>query len=214
MRQAIEHLLRDVLAETHPHHAKYTLHKSAHEAGYDSFLTARVLIRLSAKLNSNSHCQANAPMYRMADEVYFIAPENGGFSVAPQRANQPFESKVASPFEDGRVSASSDDSSDLSHPNFRNSHGRRQHKETKKPTKFSHAGRYDALDGLDGESPESSVSAGSPTKANDTQAGEIFTMPAFDTEFWSWYRNKLRVNGTVEGVCSLMGDVYGPVYLR
>lgn len=150
----------------------------------------------------------------MANEAYFIVPENGGVSITHQRVNHPFDSKVASPFEDGRVSTSSDDGSDLSHPNLQNSHGRRQHREVKKPMKFSHAGKYDALDRLDGESPESSVSAGSPTKATDTQAGEIFAMPAFNNDFWSWYRNKLRVNGTVEGVCSLMGDAYGPVYLR
>jgi len=213
MRQDIEHLLTNVLAETHPHHTKYTLHKSAHEAGYDSFLTARVLIRLSAKLDSNGHYQANAPN-RMAKEAYFTASGGGGVSVAHQRANHPSKSKATGPLEDERVSTSSDDGSDLSRPNPQTSYGRRQHKEAKKPTKFSHAGRYDALEGLDGESPESSVSEGSPTKATDTQADEILAMPTFDDDFWSWYRNKLRVNGTVEGVCSMMGDAYGPVYLR
>lgn len=179
-----------MLAETHPHHAKYTWHKAVHEAGYDSYLTARVFIRLSAKLNVDSYYEDNAPN-PMASEAYFTAPE------------------------DGRVSTSSDEGSDLSLPNLQNSHGRRQHKAAKKTTKFSHAGRYDALAGLNGESPESSVSTGSPITANDIQEGEVFVMPALeDDEFWSWYRNKLRVNGTVEGVCSLDGDAYGPVYLQ
>lgn len=36
----------------HPDHARYAVEKSLHEAGYDSMLTATILIRLSAKLQS------------------------------------------------------------------------------------------------------------------------------------------------------------------
>ena len=37
---------------SHPQHEKYDTHSAYHEAGYDSLLTARVLIRLSTKLEA------------------------------------------------------------------------------------------------------------------------------------------------------------------
>ena len=213
MEQAIERLLTDLFAETHPHHTKYTFHRASHEAGYDSFMTAKVLIRLSAKLGSNGRYQDKPPT-RKPKEAYFTAPEGGGVSIAHQRAHNPSQRMVTSLLEDGRVSTSSDDGSDLSHRDLQTSHGRRQPKEAKKPTKFSHAGRYDVLDGLNEESLESSVSEGSSTNDTDSQVGESLAMPTFDDDFWSWYRNKLTVNGTVEGVCSTDGEPYNPVYLR
>ena len=30
-------------------------------------------------------------------------------------------------------------------------------------------------------------------------------MPSWDSDFWNVYGNKLRVNGTVEGMCELVG---------
>ena len=38
------------IINTHPDHLKYEMQASLHEAGYDSFLTAKILIRLSANL--------------------------------------------------------------------------------------------------------------------------------------------------------------------
>lgn len=52
--EEIDHLLHKQLTPrllSHPDHPKYVAQVAAHEAGYDSFVTARVMVRLSAKLD-------------------------------------------------------------------------------------------------------------------------------------------------------------------
>lgn len=40
------------ILECHPHHQRYKNDKPSHEAGYDSYMTARIVTRLSAKLEA------------------------------------------------------------------------------------------------------------------------------------------------------------------
>ncbi|TID15178.1 CAF1-domain-containing protein [Venturia nashicola] len=63
---------------THPHHTKYVNKKAFHEAGYDSLLTARVMILLSANLEAAGAYVPEAADIRAtspSDEDYDTAPE-------------------------------------------------------------------------------------------------------------------------------------------
>ena len=59
----------------HPDHARYAVVRSLHEAGYDSMLTATVLIRLSAKLRSEGQRIDRASLQSSDDEVYLTPLE-------------------------------------------------------------------------------------------------------------------------------------------
>lgn len=63
---------------THPHHTKYVNKEAFHEAGYDSLLTARVMILLSANLEAAGTYVPEAADIRAmspSDEDYDTAPE-------------------------------------------------------------------------------------------------------------------------------------------
>jgi poly(A)-specific ribonuclease len=71
--------------QTHAHHTKYIGREAFHEAGYDSFLTARVIILLSANLEAAGtyipEVEAGSPNILSADEEYDTAPEEMGEEV-------------------------------------------------------------------------------------------------------------------------------------
>lgn len=63
---------------THPHHTKYVNKEAFHEAGYDSLLTARIMILLSANLEAAGTYvpeAADARATSPSDEDYDTAPE-------------------------------------------------------------------------------------------------------------------------------------------
>ena len=67
------------LPETHPHFTKYSKNKSFHEAGYDSCLTAFVMILLSAKLEAaGSYTGAEKSD---SEDSYATAPECDSASI-------------------------------------------------------------------------------------------------------------------------------------
>jgi len=62
--------------ELHPEHLNYKGMAYAHEAGYDSFTTAKVLIRLAAKLEAAGHYVTKE----------YIQSESGGWHTPPESA--------------------------------------------------------------------------------------------------------------------------------
>ncbi|KAK4691111.1 poly(A)-specific ribonuclease, partial [Lecanoromycetidae sp. Uapishka_2] len=67
--------------ETPPDHDKYMTDSPMHEAGFDSFLTAKILIRLSARTEG----EAQADLSPVSDdEAYQTASEDGGVSLNGQ----------------------------------------------------------------------------------------------------------------------------------
>lgn len=115
--------------------------------------------------------------------------------------------------EDGGVSIHKNAASDLSSKWIGNRLARHERNKAKKPSKFSHIGRYDILEDLDSDFQEMSIYGGQgPTNSSDLAQRELIMMPPFDSpnrhfwvdsHFWLIYGNRLRVNGTVEGVCVL-----------
>jgi hypothetical protein len=49
------------MRDMHPNFQKYTIQEALHEAGYDSYLTARIMILLSAKLHAGEEISSPSP---------------------------------------------------------------------------------------------------------------------------------------------------------
>ena len=69
------------------------------------------------------------------------------------------------------------------------------------PRKFANTAMFDSLLDL----PNDMDRAGNRTPTPEPEP-QFVMMPPFDSHFWEVYGNKLRVNGTVEGVCNLLGN--------
>ena len=221
-----------MLVETHFEHPKYITAQPAHEAGFDSFLTAKVLIRLSAKLEAAGHYVDDyVTMPPSEDDAYQTAPEEGGVPlgainpapnpkpVSHQKIRVPKVKKSSGSDSDsqgvsliGKLPTSTNGSESVSKekkPNQGSS------KKGLKQTAFSHAGRFDLLGDL--SSDEDAALAKVTEVLEPTRTGaqhhhfrrvsppeQKFTMmPSWDSDFWRVYGNKLRVNGTAEGICKL-----------
>lgn len=61
-----------------PEHSKYELTSPTHEAGFDSFLTAKVLIRLSARTEGANQVDV---VPSSDDEAYYTPSEDGGVAL-------------------------------------------------------------------------------------------------------------------------------------
>jgi poly(A)-specific ribonuclease len=72
-----------LLIEIPPEHNKYDFGSPVHEAGFDSFLTARVLIRLSTKTEAERNSSADAP--DAESEASLSASEDGGVALTAEQ---------------------------------------------------------------------------------------------------------------------------------
>ncbi|KAL8636251.1 MAG: hypothetical protein Q9228_006332 [Teloschistes exilis] len=175
--------------ELHPEHPKYAAAKPSHEAGYDSYLTARILIRLASKLESSG-------MYISDDEDSYHTPPEA----------------QSSEDTNGGVLLHSDGSSPVLHSTDTTSTMSLQSSSTSasKPTAFSHPTKFDLLGDISADedpvasSPKKqdlslSSKQDDPSKGNSYEIGG--RMPAWDSGFWNVYGNKLRVVGTLEQMC-------------
>jgi len=171
--------------ETHIDHPKYSTLFVPHEAGYDSFLTAKVLIRLSAQLEI-------AGTY-MNEQASPNSSDKDDYETAPEDAAPPAQAS---------------------------SRGKKPKRKTKKPMErsaFSHATKFDVLGDLPSDeetifeqpsvAPRGRFGRAKPVVKGPPQPEPLpkrnDMMPPFHSEFWRVYGNKLRVFGTVEGVCDL-----------
>ncbi|MCJ1473203.1 hypothetical protein MMC13_001854 [Lambiella insularis] len=214
-RSGLEELHADLRKQTvpgitlHKDHAKYNEVAIAHEAGYDAFVTAQVLIRLSAKLEAaGRYIDSEGEEHRSAGEVSVLPTRTDGVATAdneqePLTAVRDSEKKKIK--------------------------GKGKEKEK---TLFSHAGRYDVLQGASGNNEEDEEEHFEDVHAENTTANILVgapvtnewivrdsppkvlrgagstpsrLMPPWGSDFWNVYGNKLRVNGTREGVCRLSG---------
>lgn len=120
-----------------------------HEAGFDSFLTAKVFIRLSARVAE--------------DEGYNTSPEEEVYATPPEYYGVPPLPKT----------------------------------EKAGPSASSHHNPYELLGNLDSDDD-------SDDDNDDKHGPGTLLMPPTDSPFWSKYGDKLRVNGTAEGVCPII----------
>jgi poly(A)-specific ribonuclease len=165
-------------------HPRYLNSEKYHEAGFDSFITSKVFLRLASRLNA-------PPSAKL---------EPGAETTAAPRTSENEQAAFAeTPSAKKRRKLIEEDA---------------PAKPAASTTRFSHANLYDALPD---ESAETPTAASTPTKSlpedrNTTNATPIQPLdsakisellPAWDTDFWQRYSNKLRVYGTQEEECDL-----------
>lgn len=208
-----------------PQHGKYLDTKPLHEAGYDSLLTAQILIKLSAQLNTDpgeakktegSNIQAFSTVYRKAMEE--ITSTSGKTKVGSQRDDDSTGSLVE--FSPGRNRASSCTVLPKKYPSQRPVDWTEPTEFDRIRSAFAHRTRFDLLTDQTEEvlsfPPKENGDEGSASTTAEESllsfpedisveqkvaAGEL--IPRFSSKFWSVYGNKLRVFGTEEGVCML-----------
>ena len=216
----LRHANSEVL-ELDEKHGNYFCSTAAHEAGFDSYLTAKVLIRLATKLEAvGTYVEApvpcptfgngpgflrgdvrGSPAIVTSDEDYFTPDEggvhiNGGYHSTRTRVSDS---------NSGGVPVLNDlnlQENDIqTYPTgFKGKSARkiRKAKLEDEATRFAHKGMFDTLRDLPTDMD------GSIEVAESLPPDHVM-MPPFDSHFWEIYGNKLRVNGTLEGVCDLLG---------
>lgn len=205
--------------ETHPDHGKYADNTPAHEAGFDSFLTAKVLIRLSAKLEAAGQYVDEDGTPNSDDEAYATAPEEAG--VPTDKMLEPSYAKSVRKSNPGdstnqsvsRAIAALDAVTVSESQTNPQKPKAKTNRKVSSSTAFSHQNAFDLLGDITTDEdplptslgPEKSPEGKKTKKAKKAkELKKTFTMmPAFDSHFWTVYGNKLRVNGTAEGICRM-----------
>ena len=156
------------------------------------------MIRLSARLEASSHYLGHSVRKDGARDspVNQGCPDEGGVwlnglrNVASSVFGYPNNSAA------GQGSTGSgpllDDTDDFELPKRK---GKRKVEEKKGSTSFAHSGMFDALSSTQPKAP--------PEQATTSLGTSAVMMPHWASKFWKIYGNKLRINGTVEGVCDL-----------
>lgn len=209
-----------MVLELHPDHKKYVHAKPAHEAGFDSYLTAKILIRLSTKLETagqqidlKTNNESKEPAINTGQEHKGVLPASLILPLKSQSTNRTISSKHDKSHENG---TSTSEPPHLTHTTttptpspYTNTKPKKpkQHHPKRPPsrrTPFSHATMFDLLGDISSE--EDPASPSSPPTGKGSASPRTPMMPPFETEFWNVYADKLRVNGTAEGVCCLVRD--------
>ncbi|MCJ1436352.1 hypothetical protein MMC27_005731 [Xylographa pallens] len=225
----------------HKDHSKYSDLSIAHEAGYDSLMTARVVIRLSAKLEAAGHyvdSEDEEGWHTPAEEGggVLIDLTNGASPQKPEPLKQSSASNYFIHYDPTAIAAPLCTEAAAPAPTIPRPPITKPKKPKPAPTKiktpFSHAGMFDALDnasaddedsidldGIEDQAGPGGISTSEdlidtwntpppppvPKVLDASEQPASRLMPPWDSDFWNVYGNKLRVNGTVEGVCDLSG---------
>lgn len=169
------------ILDTDPQHTKYNNVEAYHEAGYDSFLTAQVAVRLSAKLEREG---AYIDIERRDSQL--SSPQDISNGVSHIKLGD------SSPGSDGRVKL--------------NGHSEEEQAQGFTPSvvggKWKRTG-----DPTLGSSSKDDLFEYNPKDRKHRHREQAVTIPGgvplFGSDFWRVYGNKLRVFGTQEGVCVL-----------
>lgn len=209
--------------------------RPSHEAGFDSYLTAKVLIRLSAKLEAKLE-SAQKASHAESEDSYETAPEDtedGGVSLitlTPKSKTENLrpQNGVSEP-NDGSISEVVTKTHARNFSDIKSKRGSNS-KSVKAlgNSNFAHATIFDLLGEIPADdslsSPGKQVKTPTkkqshsphPSNSSATAYNSVVPpviaamhqntmMPPFQNDFWNIYSNRLRVNGTVEGICSFGG---------
>lgn len=179
------------ISAIHPQHKKYNKQKVDHEAGYDSMLTAKVFIKLSAQLREGgpSKCSGTTPLALTGNQDLRGSPPD----IVDERPAKP------SRLESGQAAFLS------IHENNKTSPTGQEATEDPEATNIGHRTKFDTLpvgdaaDNMDLDKPPSVDKADEVEIMQMVNRGEL--IPRIEAEFWKTYSNKLRVFGTEERVC-------------
>ncbi|SMR49653.1 unnamed protein product [Zymoseptoria tritici ST99CH_1A5] len=180
--------------EVDPQHSKYTDLAAFHEAGYDSFLTAQVAVRLSAKLEREGAY--------VDDDAHGAELKDGMAAVKlTEKALDHQSAANGSKANEQQVNGQADGTDSLREANgFTPSVPGHKWKRTGEPTlEAAPEGDFFEYDPTDRKPRGQSIGTTIPGG-----------MPRFGSDFWRVYGNKLRVFGTQEGVCVLDASAEWP----
>lgn len=173
--------------EVDPAHEKYQNIEAFHEAGFDSFLTAQIAVRLSAKLEQEGE------YHSIHEEA--ADPTDSPITSTTNDANNLRLTELALNNHDYHVSNGIVPSTDADGftPSIEGAKWKRKGDPTLAPASPEDPFVYNPKD--------------LKHRYRDPEAEKTFAggMPGFGSDFWRVYRNKLRVFGTEEGVC-VLGD--------
>ena len=170
--------------EVHKEHQKYVGEDMYHEAGYDSYLTARVMILLSAQLEAKGSYVADSVPGTPAVATPKSMPSQSPKSPveASRFATKTMYEALMSDDATGTDDTTIVGSSFALNPNAR-------------PFPIA------ATEGTSQARSPGSEGKSKPNKHTQIKIDSV--MPPFDSDFWRVYANKLRVFGTKEGLLDL-----------
>ncbi|TKA71389.1 hypothetical protein B0A55_04028, partial [Friedmanniomyces simplex] len=193
---------REPAIEVAPEHKKYAEVEAFHEAGYDSFLTAQIAVRLSSKLEKEgAYVEVNGNGASSAGNVVNHGqanPKSNGWSLATHATTGTTNGKHAGDPALPEVSSLSiADHGTQPEEAFTPSVPGAKWKRHGDPSVPATCGADDPFS----YDPKNLTHRYRPEIEGHVEGG----MPCFDTDFWRVYGNKLRVFGTEESVCVLSG---------
>ncbi|USP77590.1 uncharacterized protein yc1106_04864 [Curvularia clavata] len=210
---------------THPDHPKYQDIEAFHEAGYDSLLTATIMIKLAARLGVERGEKILPPLLKLSANI-----SNGHIGAAPSEDVQDF-------IKDGREKVQKP----VPLPPVQSPQPKKQQKKSKQATKNAEPQRFQTKNVFDALSEMSLNPDGSSSSTDDDEQSPIQNkentthstwndqanqatgsntawtpleqmerrpmelIPHFDSKFWSEFGNTLRVFGTEEAVWRIAG---------
>ncbi|KAK5118286.1 hypothetical protein LTR62_002799 [Meristemomyces frigidus] len=175
--------------ETAPEHSKYEDTESFHEAGYDSYLTAGIAVRLSSKLEKagqyvdlDAHDTTKLDPWTLAGRNQ--NPDYAARDLASLTLSEPSTTSISRP-------ATAQEGFTPSTPGL-------DWKRNGDPTVVGTSGPHDP-------NPQKLKHRYTPLPAGRVKDG----MPGFKSDFWRVYGNRMRVFGTEEAVFVLEDQGYG-----
>ncbi|KAJ4356382.1 uncharacterized protein N0V89_004415 [Didymosphaeria variabile] len=202
---------------THPKHSKYHETAMFHEAGYDSLLTATILLRLSAKLNADRQQpdDTSEASFKTAVEQpngHVKSPVLSKFPVPqpPTDRQQPSQSEILVVKKKAKKCKNRKGKSDNVSPaqsrfRTRNAFEQLSLDDQSSPSDDDQGGvvvdNSDTTHSWQDEVYEPDTSGWVPIEQKQRKPMEM--IPAWDGEFWQSFGNTLRVYGTEEAVLKL-----------
>ncbi|KAI9773582.1 MAG: hypothetical protein M1840_006856 [Geoglossum simile] len=205
--------------EIHCDHLKYHSDSRvyAHEAGYDSFLTAKILIKLAARLEAEGEYIA-PEVDPCSDDSFTTAPESCDFPLDPLADPPPTQIPAQ------RELVPCAPLQSVSHVGRNDSVPRSSKKKRRRQRARGSATAIQAAErqvphpirfnSLNSDSEEGPLELGGDAEIGHGDANvaalepgsqDVVLMPPFHSDFWRVYGNKLRVFGTKEETFCLTG---------
>ena len=198
--------------DDHPQYAEDQ--KSFHEAGFDSFITAKVFLRLVAKLNLQTTStgevvpNSDIPQSQRTDTSRRSC-EKSDYKQDRKEVSDAGNSKLLFPDSD-RGDATNKYASKNMFDCLSDSDMEAASNMVENPASTSNTVRPETVKSLrDGVETLTVDDVEAEEPSPPTIQHSSYLMPKWDMDFWQQYKNKLRVFGTTEEVCEL-----GPVTQR
>ncbi|CAI6337072.1 unnamed protein product [Periconia digitata] len=180
---------------THHEHSQYHDTKAFHEAGFDSLLTATIMLQISAKLHHEQQVKAAGDANSDDSFKSAVASEDAFILDGQEKVSEPVSipplSAPSAPSEDGFTTVSKKEGRE----------GKAKAKQATVTREFPTYNRFNSLDATGG--PTSNVAPMWQDETDEPDCKPMEMIPSFHTSFWTEFGNTLRVFGTDEKVLKI-----------